>query len=291
MKEIRTFKDGPYYYDLNIGDRIAINSQAIELVDTFFTGPEGKGATASDGTIVLKVNEVQKDIILGSQISSMTLRIGAEMIRCFNTEPYRLKRQNKCWKLFHDARIFVSLKARLTIPKFYRFPLDLQNCWSRTSNYLTKYSGYYKWGEPTHPGVDIEVPIGITVISCCTGIVAFVGPYKEEDKDGSGGLGVIVLGDDNIIYGYWHLSATEVTLGERVRTGQLLGYSGNSGFEGHPDWPPHLHFEMWLLTGDVGEFQITEGRDYDRHLKYLWVPEGGICINPFPYLCEWYDND
>ncbi len=292
MKEITTFKNGPCYYDLNIGERITVNSQVIELVDTSFTGPEGKGAMASDGMIVLEVNGVQKNLVLGSHISNMTLRIGAEMIRSFNARPYRLKRQNECWKLFHDARIFISLTPHLTSLKHYRFPLRLQNWdWSRESNHLTKYSGVYKWGEPTHIGVDINVPIGAPVISCQAGIVGFIGLYKEEDKDGSGGLGILVIGDDNVVYGYWHLSATEVIIGKRVRGGQLLGYSGNSGFEGHLDWQPHLHFEMWLLTDNIGKFQIREGRDYDDHLKHLWVPEGGICINPFPYLCGWYDND
>ncbi len=292
MRKIETFGDGPCYCDFDIGERITVNSRAIELVDIAFTGPEGKGARASDGMIVLKVDGVRKNLILGSHVSSMTLRIGAEMIRSFNTEPYRLKRQNECWKLFHDARIFISSRPHLTPPKSYRLPLDLQSWrWSRESNHLTKYSGVYKWGEPTHVGIDIDVPMGSAVICCQAGTVGFTGPYKEKDEDGSGGLGILVIGDDNVVYGYWHLAATEVVMGKRVRTGELLGWSGNSGFEGHPDWPPHLHFEMWLLTGDTEKFQILQGRDYDKHLKYLWVPEGGICINPFPYLCEWYDND
>jgi len=48
---------------------------------------------------------------------------------------------------------------------------------------------------------------------------------------------------------------------------------------------------MWLLAGDIKNFKILKGRYYNEHLKYLWVPEGGICINPFPYLCEWYEID
>ncbi len=291
MKEIETFRNGPCYYDLNMGERIRIDSHSIELIDTIFTGPEGKGAIASDGMIVLNANGARENLVLSSEISN-TLRIGAEMIRCYDTQPYRLKRQDECWKLFHAARIFISSWPHLTPLKSYRFPLRLQNwSWSRESNHLTKYSGIYKWGEPTHVGIDIDVPIGSPVISCHAGTVGFVGPYKEEDRDGSGGLGILVIGDDNVVYGYWHLSTTGVTIGKRVRAGQLLGYSGNSGFERHHDWPPHLHFEMWLLTDGVEKFQIIKGRDYDEHLRYLWVPEGGICINPFPYLCEWYDND
>ena len=56
MKEITTFKNGPCYYDLNIGERIRVNSQVVELVDTSFTGPEGKGAMASDGMLISTTN-------------------------------------------------------------------------------------------------------------------------------------------------------------------------------------------------------------------------------------------
>jgi len=148
----------------------------------------------------------------------------------------------------------------------------------------------YEWGEPTHAGIDIQAPIGTRVTSSSRGQVVFVGPYKKEDRDGSPGLGLIALGSGNVLYGYWHLSAVEVSDGEYVTVGQTLGYSGNSGFEGHPDWAPHLHFEMWLLTHRRRKFRLLRGVDYDDHLKYLWVPAGGMCINPFPYLREWYDD-
>ncbi len=112
------------------------------------------------------------------------------------------------------------------------------------------------------------------VFCCYPGTVGFIGPYKQDDEDGSGGLGVLVIGNDNLVYGDWHLSATEAVPGKRLRAGELLGWSGNSGFERHSGWLPHLDFEMRLLTNGIERFRIVEGRDYDDHLRYLSVPEG-----------------
>lgn len=54
------------------------------------------------------------------------------------------------------------------------------------------------------------------------------------------GLQVVTLGPALAIQvGYSHLSSSTVQLGQRVRRGDLLGYSGNSG----RSTGPHLHYE------------------------------------------------
>ncbi len=291
MEKVGTVADGPSYYDFDIGETVTVGSVQIALADTAYEGPDGKGGTASCGSIVVKLNGSVERLALGTHCRKDGSLIGAEMIRCYNTEPYRLDRQNQCWKLFHDARILVSETGYLTRPEQYTFPIAASDFeWPRTSNFLTKYSGAHRWGEPTHAGLDIEVPVGRPVAACCAGCVLFVGPYKREDENGSPGLGIIIQGTDGILYGYWHMSKGEVASGEDVEKGRLLGYSGNSGFEKRPDWPPHLHFEMALLRPPGSRYQMRRGRDYDEHLRYLWVPEDGILINPFPYLSEWYSN-
>jgi murein DD-endopeptidase MepM/ murein hydrolase activator NlpD len=54
------------------------------------------------------------------------------------------------------------------------------------------------------------------------------------------GTHVVVLGPLGIIeVGYCHLQAVNVVQGQRVRSGDLLGWSGNSG----NTTGPHLHYE------------------------------------------------
>lgn len=291
MEKAGTLLGGPSYYDLDVGETVTMRSLQIALADTAYEGPDGEGATASCGSIVVKLNQSLETLVLGTHCRKNGWLIGAEMIRCYNTEPYRLDRQNRCWKLFHDARILVSATGYLTRTADYAFPVAAPDFeWLGSSNYLTKDSGAYYWGEPTHTGLDIDLPVGLSVVACCAGSVLFVGPYKQDDEEGSPGLGIIIHGNDNVLYGYWHMSEAKVISRETVEKGRLLGYSGNSGFEKRPDWPPHLHFEMALLQRPEKGYQMTRGRDYDEHLRYLWVPEGGTFINPFPYLSEWYSS-
>lgn len=49
--------------------------------------------------------------------------------------------------------------------------------------------------------------------------------------------------DDGTWASYWHLQYNGVIVknGDRVEVGQLIGYSGNTGFS----TMPHLHFELW----------------------------------------------
>jgi murein DD-endopeptidase MepM/ murein hydrolase activator NlpD len=291
MEKAGALLDGPSYYDLDVGETVAIGPVQITLADTAYDGPDGEGGTASCGSIVMKLNGEPERLLLGTYCRKNSSLVGAEMIRRYNTEPYRRERQNQCWKLFHDARILVSTTGYLIRRKHYAFPVAASDFeWSRASNYLTKYSGAPPWAEPTHSGLDVHLPVGLPVVACRAGTVLFVGPYKEDDEDGSPGLGLIIHGTDNVLYGYWHLSTAEVITGEETEKGQLLGHSGNSGFEKHLDWSPHLHFEMALLQRPEIGYRMTRARDYDEHLRYLWVPEGGILINPFPYLCDWYSN-
>ena len=85
-----------------------------------------------------------------------------------------------------------------------------------------------------HHGVDLGVPIGTPVHAMAGGTITVAGP-----KSGYGfavmidhGLGWVTL--------YGHLDRVDVTVGDRVRAGDLIGLSGNTGLS----TAPHLHFEV-----------------------------------------------
>jgi len=108
------------------------------------------------------------------------------------------------------------------------------------------YGAKYRTGG-IHKGIDYRAAIGTPVVAAVPGVVVHAG--KHIYKKGWGwafGLHVIVDNDAfpdgtaGLWAGYCHLDGVNVAVGQRVRQGQLLGTSGNTG----RSTGPHLHFQI-----------------------------------------------
>jgi len=95
-----------------------------------------------------------------------------------------------------------------------------------------------------HDGVDIAVPIGTPVRSTLDGTVIFAGADGDGPLCNRGyrGYGLAVMVDDG--QGrqalYAHLSRVDVTAGQTVEAGAVVGLSGDTGCVSGP----HLHFGL-----------------------------------------------
>jgi peptidoglycan DL-endopeptidase CwlO len=99
--------------------------------------------------------------------------------------------------------------------------------------------GHYEF----HPGVDIAVPEGTPIRAALTGTVAFT-----ESEAESGGYGNYTCIDHGggLSTCYAHQSAFAVSAGQRVQQGEVIGYSGCTGY----CLGPHVHFEV-RINGEV----------------------------------------
>lgn len=88
-----------------------------------------------------------------------------------------------------------------------------------------------------HEGIDIFAPFGTPVRAPVDGTVRIT-------EGGLGGLAVYVTGADRTYWYLAHLSgvAQDLVEGAAVRTGQVLGYVGDSG--NARGGAPHVHFEI-----------------------------------------------
>jgi len=98
-----------------------------------------------------------------------------------------------------------------------------------------------------HDGLDISAPYGTQVISAGKGTVSFAG------REGDYGNMVIIDHGDGIQTAYAHLSQINVTVGQKVEKGQVIGAVGSTG----RSTGPHLHFEVRI------------GKQSVNPLKYL----------------------
>ena len=87
-----------------------------------------------------------------------------------------------------------------------------------------------------HPGLDISAPVGTKVQAPADGVVVSAG------QKGGYGNSIIVDHGFGVVTRYGHLSGFNVTAGQRVKRGEVIGFVGDTG----RSTAPHLHYEVWV---------------------------------------------
>lgn len=100
---------------------------------------------------------------------------------------------------------------------------------------------YYKQlGQNGHNGTDYASPVGTPVKASADGTVEFEGWGQNHYLMGQvAGICAIIKHKD-VKTGYAHMSRTIVNKGQKVKQGQVIGYTGATGMA----TGPHLHFEF-----------------------------------------------
>jgi murein DD-endopeptidase MepM/ murein hydrolase activator NlpD len=88
---------------------------------------------------------------------------------------------------------------------------------------------------PTHAGMDFKVPVGTAILATRSGTVT-----RTNWNTRANGNCVEMRFSDGTLAKYLHLSETSVRPGTRVKTGDVLGASGNTG----RSTAPHLHYQL-----------------------------------------------
>jgi murein DD-endopeptidase MepM/ murein hydrolase activator NlpD len=98
-----------------------------------------------------------------------------------------------------------------------------------TSGTLTQYY----WS--AHPAIDIAAPMGTPIYAAAAGVIV-----EELQWDYSYGWHIIIDHGNGVQTLYGHMSGFEVSLGQAVAQGQIIGYIGSTGYS----TGPHCHFEV-----------------------------------------------
>ncbi len=115
-----------------------------------------------------------------------------------------------------------------------------------------------------HNGIDLRAAIGTPIRAAADGIISGVG----NDGKYAYGKWLTINHQNGLTTLYGHFSVQRVSVGQQIKRGEVIGYSGNTGFS----TGPHLHFTVYATN----TFRI-ESRWYGL------LPFGGH-INPLNYL-------
>jgi murein DD-endopeptidase MepM/ murein hydrolase activator NlpD len=134
-----------------------------------------------------------------------------------------------------------------------------------------------------HDGLDIAAPIGTPVHAALDGTVLATGNTDATPgcQGGSFGKWVMLEHANGLNTMYAHLSQIGVTPGQQVMTGQVIGYSGETGYA----TGPHLHFGVYVgsVTQIIPLGQATGG-DAPCSKAIMPVPPVSGYLNPLNYL-------
>jgi murein DD-endopeptidase MepM/ murein hydrolase activator NlpD len=127
----------------------------------------------------------------------------------------------------------------------------------RGPHYFGEFAARFGGGRG-HQGQDVFAACGTPLVAARGGVVKFKQYHSRA------GHYIVVDGErTGIDHAYMHMrDAALVDAGDRVRTGQLIGYVGQTGRAS----ACHLHFEMWKAPG--------------------WY-DGGSPFDPLPSLLAW----
>lgn len=103
-------------------------------------------------------------------------------------------------------------------------------------------SPYGPRGSGFHGGVDLNAASGTTLLAANSGRVT----HAANDDPGGYGTWIEITGDDGVVTRYGHLAGMNVSLGDVVQAGAVIGQTGGArGAAGAGNSEgPHLHFEV-----------------------------------------------
>jgi len=121
--------------------------------------------------------------------------------------------------------------------------------WPLDSVVITQYFGRTSssgrlYASGTHNGVDFGTAVGTPVKSAASGTVWATG-NTDNGRCLSYGKWVLVKHNNGLSTLYAHLSLIKSTKGQVVNPGDVIGYSGNTGYS----TGPHLHFTVYATEG------------------------------------------
>ena len=123
-----------------------------------------------------------------------------------------------------------------------QWPLDKVRITQYFGNTAFAASGSYNG--KGHNGIDFAASIGTPVHASLSGVVLGTGNTDSVKGCYSFGKWVMIKHANGLNTMYAHLSQISVRTGEEVATGEVLGYSGETGYA----TGPHLHYGVYVSS-------------------------------------------
>lgn len=167
--------------------------------------------------------------------------------------------------LRHEIKLLRKGVIRDDTSFVYSLPYENGKSYWLVQGYFSHYT------HKERAALDFKMKKGTKIYAARGGIVV----RAKEDGDRGGlnkkyrpyGNNIIIQHADSSRSGYWHLQkdGAVVNVGDTVKQGQLIGYSGKTGYTLFP----HLHFLVWTFDENGRWQQIPTRFQTSKGVKYL----------------------
>lgn len=131
-----------------------------------------------------------------------------------------------------------------------------------------------------HTGIDLRASPGTPIRAARGGIVMGIGNTDLTCPRASYGKWIFIEHDNGLSTIYAHLSVMLVSQGQQVTTGQVIAYSGTTGYA----TGPHLHFGVYATEGSKVASWASRSSACKGKLYTTPVASLGAYLNPLSYL-------
>lgn len=159
-----------------------------------------------------------------------------------------------------------------------RWPLDAIKITQYFGNTAFAKSNAAAYNNGGHNGVDFKAPVGTPVKAAREGLVIGASDTDKSCRGVSYGKWVVIKHTNNLSTLYAHLSYIKVVVGQNVDNGQIIGYSGDSGYV----TGPHLHFGA--LASEGVEIKIYKSKICGTDMLIPIKRKNNAYLDPLKYL-------
>jgi len=184
-------------------------------------------------------------------------------------------------KLLEEVRDIESQISFILDPSTIPTAGDTVFRWPLDNPYITQYFGYTKfaqsgaYGGNQHNGMDMGAPVGTKIHSPLSGTVRMIGNTDAVPGCYSWGQWILIDHPNGLSSMFAHLSRTSVAPGQKVNTGDVVGYVGSTGYS----TGPHLHYTLYASDG-------VEVKQFNQFKK---VTGCGAALSPFAAIEAYLD--
>ncbi|MEJ0002197.1 MAG: peptidoglycan DD-metalloendopeptidase family protein [bacterium] len=155
--------------------------------------------------------------------------------------------------------------------------------WPLDNIYVTQLFGKTEAGKRlyatgSHNGVDFRASVGTPVKAMADGVVAGTGDTDVQCPGVSFGRFVLIKYDNGLASTFGHFSLIKVAKGDRVVRGQVVGYSGATGYV----TGPHLHVSIYAR--DAVDLQTLPSKSCPGHVLTQPISPTNAYLDPMIYL-------